>query len=175
MSPAFSEEEVRPEMFNRILLAVDGTPSTEAAVSFATALARQGGADVRVVHVNELLIGGRGFSVETEQEAMAVVDDSVASLRSNGVEADGVHYLANCFMVDWRIVEAAHEWHADVIVVGSTRRRRFRLFRGTNMRERITARTGLPVLTAPAPLSLAGRAGVSELLDQSEKEPSLAR
>ena len=162
-------------MFNRILLAVDGTPSTEAAVDFATALAAQGGAAVRVVHVNELLVGGRGFAVETEREAMAVVDDSVASLRSAGIEADGVHYLANCFTVEWRIVEAAHEWQADVIVVGSTRRRRFRLLRGTNMRERITARTGLPVLTAPAPLLLGGTVRVSELVeDQPVKEPSLA-
>jgi len=162
-------------MFNRILLAVDGTPSTEAAVSYAAALAGQAGADVRVVHVNELLVGGRGFSIETEQEAMAVVDEAVAGLRAAGVEADGVHYLANCFSVEWRIVEAAQEWKADVIVVGSTRRHRLRLFRGTSMRERITRATTLPVLTAPAPLSLGAKVRVDELVEYRAQEPSLTR
>ena len=54
---------------------------------------------VRVVHVNELLVGGRGFAAETELEAMDIVDRAVARLRGAGVDADGVHHLANCFTV----------------------------------------------------------------------------
>ena len=52
-------------MFTRILLAVDGTESGDVAVSFTSALARQFDAQVRVVHVNELLVGGRGFGRRT--------------------------------------------------------------------------------------------------------------
>ena len=142
-------------MFNRILLAVDSSDAGPVAVSYAGAVARQSGALVRVVHVNELLVGGRGFAGETEREAMAVVDEAVGSLRGAGVQADGVHFLANCFTVANRIVESAHEWGADVIMVGSTRRRFLRRSLGRGMRERITSLTGLPVLTGPAPLHLA--------------------
>ena len=47
---------------------------------------------VRVVHVNELLVGGRGLAAETELEAMDIVDRAVARLRGAGVDADGVHH-----------------------------------------------------------------------------------
>jgi len=61
-------------MFSRILLTIDGTESGEVAVSFATALARRSGSCVRVVHVNELLVGGRGYASETERESMEIID-----------------------------------------------------------------------------------------------------
>jgi nucleotide-binding universal stress UspA family protein len=138
-------------MFTRVLLAVDNSDAGPVAVSYVSALASGGAAVVRVVHINELLVGGRGFTAETEQMAMQVVDDAVTSLRSAGVHADGVHYLANCFTVPSRIVDAAHEWAADVIVLGSTRRR-FRRLMGKGLRERVTSITSLPIVTAPAPL-----------------------
>ena len=86
-------------MFTRILLALDGTESSDVAVSFATALARQLDSSVRVVHVNELLVGGRGFASKTELESMEIVDEAVGRLRNEGIAADGVHYLANCFTI----------------------------------------------------------------------------
>jgi len=144
-------------MFARILLALDGTESGEAAVSFATALARQNGSLVRVIHVNELLIGGRGFATRTELESMEIVDEAVGYLRNEGVAADGVHYLANCFTIADRIAEAASDWGADVIILGSKRRRWLSRFGGAGLRERVTAITGLPVLAAPAPLRMARR------------------
>jgi nucleotide-binding universal stress UspA family protein len=148
-------------MFSRILLAVDGRNSGDVAVDFATAMARDSGATVRVVHVNELLVGGRGVAYESESEAMEIVDRAVTTLRRAGIAADGVHYLANCFAIGERIAEAARDWGADAIVFGSNRRRRWSRLRGAGLRERVTALTGLPVLTAPAPLNVArgGRAG----------------
>ncbi|HWD53624.1 MAG TPA: universal stress protein [Acidimicrobiales bacterium] len=142
-------------MFSRILLAVDGRNSGDVAVDFATAIARDSGATVRVVHVNELIVGGRGTAYESESESMEIVDRAVATLRRTGIGADGVHYLANCFAVGQRIAEAAQEWGADAIVFGSNRRRRWSRLRGAGLRERVTALTGLPVLTAPAPLEVA--------------------
>lgn len=144
-------------MFTRILLAVDGTDSGDVAVSFTAALARRFGAQVRVVHVNELLVGGRGFAMETELQAMEIIDTAVGQLRGSGVLADGVHYLANCFTLDDRIAESAVEWGADVIVFGSKRRRRLPRLAGRGLRERVTSLTGLPTLVAPAPLRLGRR------------------
>ncbi len=144
-------------MFSRILVATEGTESGDAAVSFTTALAREHGATVRVAHVNELLIGGRGVATESESEAMEIVDSAVARLRAAAVDVDGVHFLANCFTVSDRIAEAAQDWGADVIVFGSKRRHRFVRFGGSGVRERVTAATGLPTLTAPAPLKVPKR------------------
>ena len=124
-------------MFSRILVAADRTESGDAAVSFTAALAREHSATVRVVHVNELLVGGRGVAVESDLEAMDVVDTAVARLRGDGVDADGVHFLANCFTVADRIAEAAQDWGAEVIVFGSNRRRRFARFGGSGLRERV--------------------------------------
>ena len=149
-------------MFTRILLALDRTDSADVALSFTSGLARDLGAQVRVVHVNEFLVGGRGYAAETELEAMDVVDTAVARLRGDGVTADGVHYLANVFSLDDRIAESALEWGADVIVFGS-RRRRFPRLIGAGIRERVTALSGLPTLVAPAPLRV-GRKADRELV-----------
>jgi nucleotide-binding universal stress UspA family protein len=157
-------------MFTRILLAIDGTESGEVAVSFTAGLARQFDAQVRVVHVNELLVGGRGFAAETELQAMDIVDTAVARFRGADVDADGVHFLANCFTLDDRIAEAAQDWGADVIVFGSRRRRLLPRLGGRGLRERVTALIGLPTLVAPAPLRL-GRRMARRDLDPAALQP----
>jgi nucleotide-binding universal stress UspA family protein len=142
-------------MFTRILLAIDDSASSEAVISFAAAMARQSSASVRVVHVNEYLVGGRGFTVETQTQAMQHLEDAVNFLRAADIPTEGSLYVASCFGVDARIANAAHDWSADVIVLGSRRHRRFSRFAGKGIRERVTALTPLPVLAAPAPLQVA--------------------
>ena len=87
-------------MFTRILLAIDDSASSEAAVSFATAMARQSSAAVRVVHVNEYLVGGRGYTVETQGEAIQHLESAVNSLRAAGIPTEGSLYLTSCFGVE---------------------------------------------------------------------------
>jgi nucleotide-binding universal stress UspA family protein len=142
------------EMFDRILLAIDDSPSAPAAVSFAIAMASSSHAMVHVVHVNEFVVGGRGQTVETRNEADQVVTQAVAELKAAGMEATGVVSLANCFTVADHIVETADEFSADVIVVGSRRRSRWGSLRGMGVHEQITKLTSLPVMTAPPPLEL---------------------
>jgi nucleotide-binding universal stress UspA family protein len=154
-------------MFKRILLAIDDSESSHAAVSFAIAMARDTSAEVRVVHVNELIVGGRGFTVETQTEAMDHLQRAVSSLREAGVPTDGTLYVSNCFGVEERIANAAADWSADVIVLGSRRHGRFTLFSrfaGKGIRERVTNLTSLPILVAPEPLevTLSGFGGLSE-------------
>jgi nucleotide-binding universal stress UspA family protein len=158
------DTEVRSTMFTRILLAIDDSSSSEAAVSFATAMAVQSSGVVRVVHVNEYLVGGRGFTVETQTQAINRLETAVAALREAGIPTEGSLYLTTCFGVEGRIATAAHDWSADVIVLGSRRRRRLARFGGKGMRERVTNLTALPVLTAPAPLEVTSR----RLPDMSE-------
>jgi nucleotide-binding universal stress UspA family protein len=149
------DKEVRATMFTRILLAIDDSASSGPAVSFATALAGLSSASVRVVHVNEYLVGGRGFTAETHAEASQDLENAVTSLRDAGIPTEGGLYLASCFGVADRIAHSAHDWSADVIVLGSRRHRRFGRFGGQGIREQVTTLTSLPVLTAPAPLKVA--------------------
>jgi len=142
-------------MFTRILLAIDDSASSEAALSFGAAMARQSSASVRIVHVNELLVGGRGLTVETQAQATRRVESAVTSLQDAGIPSDGAVYVASCFGVADGIANAAHDWSADVIVLGSRRHRRFSRFAGKGIRERVTVLTPLPILTAPAPLHVA--------------------
>jgi nucleotide-binding universal stress UspA family protein len=142
-------------MFTRILLAIDESDSSEAAVSFALAMAKQSSASVRVVHVNEFLVGGRGHTVRTQAEAIEHLEGAVRTLRSAGIPTEGALYLTNAFSIDRRIVNAAHDWSANVIVLGSRRQRRFSRFAGKGIRDRVISMTSLPVLAAPAPLQVA--------------------
>jgi nucleotide-binding universal stress UspA family protein len=138
-------------MFTRILLAIDDSPSGSAAVSHAIAMAGESAA-IHVIHVNEFAVGGRGHTLETRQEAAAVLETALADLRVAGISASGVVVPSTCFNVARRITDEAHAWPADVIVVGSRRRSRLGGLRGKGMRERITGLTSLPVMTSPPPL-----------------------
>ena len=152
-------------MFTRILLAVDESESSDVAASFVTSLARRSSAVVRVVHVNEFLVGGRGFTRMTPKEAQAMVDEVVRSLVVQGVPAHGEVRVAYAFDMAARVVDAAEDWAADVVVFGSRRRRLGALigrFSGPGMRERVTALTALPTMTAPAPLRVRRRHGIDE-------------
>lgn len=138
-------------MFQRILLALDSGDSGSVATSFTVALARQFGAAVQVVHVNESLVGSRGLATESPEEAADVVAEAMRRLHACGVRATGVTYRTTFLDVPSAISDLAHQLHADVIVVGSRRRRFSRFFRRST-RERIARSTCLPVITAPAPL-----------------------
>jgi nucleotide-binding universal stress UspA family protein len=143
-------------MFRRILLAVDGTESGEVAASFTGGVASQSSAVVRVVHVNELLVGGRGFARHTDKEARQIVDAVARTLVRAGVPATGEVRVAPSFDVPSRIADAASDWGADVIVLGSRRRRPLSVlgrFSRHGMHKLVTSRTTLPTLIAPAPLA----------------------
>ena len=43
-------------MFERLLVAIDNSPGSDVALSFAVALAKQSGASVHVLHVNEHVV-----------------------------------------------------------------------------------------------------------------------
>jgi nucleotide-binding universal stress UspA family protein len=145
-------------MFQRVLLAVDGSDAGPVAISFTMALAPPGTA-VHVVHVNQYQVGGRGLTVETGDEACGPVHEAVADLLAAGVRATGVVCTSTCFGVAERIVAEAERWAADAIVVGSRRHRGCLRLLGQGVRARIIRLSQLPVLTAPAPLKVSRRPG----------------
>lgn len=142
-------------MFQRILLALDAGDAGSVATSFTVALARRFDAAVHVVHVNEYLMGGRGLTSESPAEAADLVADALRDMHAAGVPATGVTYRTTVFDVPGAICDLAAQVRADVIVVGSRRRRLSFLRRST--RNRIARSTPLPVITAPPPLRVEKR------------------
>jgi nucleotide-binding universal stress UspA family protein len=145
-------------MFHQLLLAIDDSPAAPVSVSFAIAKAREHSSSVHVVHVNQYLVGGRGFTVLTGVEANALVDQAVEDLRMSGVQATRSIVRGTCFDVATRIVESAEAWSASAIVLGSHSHRRLR--RGQGVRERVTRLSSVPVLSSPAPLKVPRRAHI---------------
>jgi len=149
-------------MFDRILLALDDSPAGEVSVLFAGALARRTGASVHVLHVNERFAGGNGLTARSRREATELVTGAVRQLSEGGVTAGGSVRESARGGVPARVVAAAHEHAADVIVLGSHRHRRLGRLLSAKVRERVTCRTTLPVLTAPSPLRVTSLAGAGD-------------
>jgi nucleotide-binding universal stress UspA family protein len=141
-------------MFQRLLVAVDDSPSTPVALSYTIALARTVGASVHVLHANLFQVGGRGFTELTESEATELVDAAVAQLRDEGIDATGSVARATCYSIGQIVADAALVRQCDAIVLGSRRRTRMARLFGRGAREQITRASSLPVLTAPAPLTV---------------------
>ncbi len=141
-------------MFDRILLALDDSPAGATATVFAGALARRTGASVHVVHVNERLVGGFGVTLRTRLEATELVTGAVHELVDAGVRAGGSIRVSSYRHVPDRIVATAREQAAGAIVLGSNRNRRLGRLFSARVRERTTRLSSLPVLTAPAPLTV---------------------
>jgi nucleotide-binding universal stress UspA family protein len=141
-------------MFDRILLALHDSPAGEMATVFAGALARRTGGSVHVLHVNERLVGGHGVTLRSRLEATELVTGAVHQLRDAGVHADGSVCVSSYRHVAERIVAAANGREAGAIVLGSNRNRRLGRLFSARVRERTTRLTSLPVLTAPAPLTV---------------------
>ncbi len=139
-------------MFRHLLVAINDSPSTPVALSFATAVAREEGASVHVLYANRVLAGGRGSAELSGTQATALVDSAVLQLLEQGVDASGSVSPTTSFTIGRVIADAARARRCDAILVGSERRfGRSRLF-GRGTRERIIRNSTLPVLTAPAPL-----------------------
>ncbi|HEY3841741.1 MAG TPA: universal stress protein [Acidimicrobiales bacterium] len=139
-------------MFERLLLAIDDSPASEVAISFATALAQRGDSAVHILHVNEYIVGGRNVTLKTRSEATELIGGAVLSLRAAGVRASATALVASHRDVPATIVEVAQARGSQAIVLGSRRQRRLGRIFSPQVRERTTRLTALPILTAPSPL-----------------------
>lgn len=107
-------------MFNRILVAVDGSPYSEPAVSTATQVATKFDSQVFVLHVREHDRGRAGaFPLETPQDALELVSKTVKALREEAVWATGDVHSAVAGQAANEIVDTAKAEGSDLIVMGS--------------------------------------------------------
>jgi nucleotide-binding universal stress UspA family protein len=154
-------------MFQRLLVAIDGTETSDVTLSFAGALAQHSGAVVHVLYVNEYIVGSRGIPLHTNAEATELLTGAVDLLRAQGLRVTGSAPRASYRQVPQHIVASAADFSADAIVVGTRRRRRLGRLFSAHVREHTIRLTSLSVIAAPAPLDLPadGRLVMDEILD----------
>lgn len=120
-------------MYQRIMVPVDGSDTANKALVAALQLARDAGGRVRLVHVLEEMayLSGYepygGYSADLLQVmregAAKVLDDALAIAQAAGVEADSVLFDQLGQRLAEVVAEAAREWKADLVVVGTHGRR----------------------------------------------------
>jgi nucleotide-binding universal stress UspA family protein len=121
----------------RILLAIDDSRFSQAAIETVTEQARPHDTDVRILHVVEsppLLVaremGGYDPALETalesqKQDAEALVLKATELLRARGLKVAATVEVGD---PKSKILDVAEGWRADLIVVGSHGRRGFERF-----------------------------------------------
>jgi nucleotide-binding universal stress UspA family protein len=113
--------------FKRILVPCDGSEVSNRALVSALQLARDGGGQVRLLHVLDQLdyfAGGYeyvGASVleELQRQARKVIEDAAAICQSAGVPYDSVLLDEPGGRLGDKVAEQALAWDADLVVVGT--------------------------------------------------------
>jgi nucleotide-binding universal stress UspA family protein len=122
-------------VYRRILLAVDGSSTSDAALREALALARHAQARLRIVHVidspydyPDVMFGHVAGDLEDLQQAwqkvgQTVLDQALLVTRELPLEAEASLIETGGRRVPDAIVDEARRWAADLIVVGTHGRR----------------------------------------------------
>jgi nucleotide-binding universal stress UspA family protein len=149
--PGAARGAKEPAEISKILLAVDASPESRAAVLASTALAPLLRARVKVLHVRNAVFGNGDLSyVEIEEEARTMARQAAYQLREAGIRADwtipaGINAVAE------QIADAADDWEADLILVGSRRRRDLASALAGSVVHRLGHLVRRPILVAERP------------------------
>jgi nucleotide-binding universal stress UspA family protein len=107
-------------MFERIVLAVDGSEPAKRAIPVAADIASKYGSEVIAVHVMEQQLGRGGpIGYDTTEEATRVADDAARSLKDVGVSARAEARAAIAGKAAQEIMDVAATEDAGLIVMGS--------------------------------------------------------
>lgn len=143
MANAPGPAEVR---LRRILLPVDGSPTSRAAELTTAALGSRAGAEVLVVHVWE-----RGqLSVDIEEEAQQLAAGVVSDLAAFGIEARADVRSTTTRDVAGEIESAIAGYGPDLVVMGSRGRSDLSGFLLGSVSHRVLARAHSPILLVRA-------------------------
>jgi nucleotide-binding universal stress UspA family protein len=138
-------------MFKKILVAIDESEHAKSAVDTAGDLARQFGAELRVLHVVETGFVGRAGNVnlESSDDAHVIVNDAVDKLQDKGILVTGNIRAGLHGRLAVEIDNEARDFGAELIVMGSRGLTDFEgLFVGSTS-HRVMHVTNLPVLVIP--------------------------
>ena len=107
-------------MFEKILLAFDGSEESKRATEVARDLATLSKGEVLVYHVVEREVGHAGvFELETPDEATEIVDAAVGTLKDGGISARGEVNRGIHGRAAKEILAEAKSFGAGIVVMGS--------------------------------------------------------
>ncbi len=107
-------------MFERILLAVDGSEHSRKAIAVAADLSRRYQGEVIVLHVREHeLTWGADIDIESAEEARQLVDAVVRELKDVGADARGEVVRVPLGQIPRAILDMAREEQVGLIVMGT--------------------------------------------------------
>lgn len=147
-------------MFQRILVPIDGSETSNRAIAAAIGLAKALGGRLRLVHVvdegtyvagSDLYASYTGELVAALKEAGGrTLSEGLALARAAGVEADAMLFDKFGERLGETVAQAAKLWNADLVVVGTHGRRGIgRLLLGSGA-EQIIRLAPVPVLAIRA-------------------------
>ena len=150
-------------MYHRILVPVDGSPTSNVALATAFKLAKNFGARLRLIHLVDELVYSAGYqdfgSYNTDlitllrEAGTKVLAEGVASARTAGIEAESELFETYGERLGETVAKDAINWKADLIVVGTHGRRGLgRVLLGSGAEQVIRqASAHVLVVRAPAP------------------------
>jgi nucleotide-binding universal stress UspA family protein len=141
-------------MYQRIVVAVDGSDTSNLALQEAVKLAKDQHSALRLVHVVDLTIAYSSvdaphvFEYQRAMEAAGqqVIADCSAVARAAGIEFDSKCVATFAKHVYDVIEEEAKEWAADLIVIGTHGRKGIRRLLLGSVAEGLTRVSSKPVL-----------------------------
>jgi nucleotide-binding universal stress UspA family protein len=142
-------------MYRKILVPVDGSPTSARGLREALALAKDQRAKVRLVHVVDegLAIGVVEAGIEFEdlvdglvKNGKAILQRARRSAEKQGVRAEGVLYEKVAGSAADSILREARKWGADLIVMGTHGRRGVRRVVLGSDAEQVVRTATVPVL-----------------------------
>ena len=149
-------------MYSRILVAVDGSLNSAHALKHAVSLAKGLSASLRIIHVVDmgLLPYGPELSIDIDalinaryaaaEKALAAARDSVQEPGLD-VETRLLDTATPTQHVAAAIAEAAANWPADLVVLGTHGRRGMERWLLGSVAEGVARRSTVPVLLVPMP------------------------
>ena len=143
-------------MYQRILVPVDGSPTSNAGLAEAIKLAKLTGARMRVMHVVDetpFLMSADGYSAMSgdvftllKEAGQAVLEQARLTVQAAGIPVEATLFDSLCGRLCDRVAEQVQEWGADVIVLGTHGRRGIgRMLLGSDA-EQIVRTATVPVL-----------------------------
>jgi len=138
-------------MYSRILIPVDGSAASEAALVETLKFAHEQGAKVRLVYVCEplhyiLSVSPVNLAAEVRRQGEGIISAATAKASKVAVSAETVLVEATDRRVEEAIVDEARAWGADLIAMGTHGRRGFEHLVLGSVAEGVVRRATAPVL-----------------------------
>lgn len=143
-------------MYERILVPVDGSATSNAGLIEATKLAKLTGARMRLLHVVDempFMMAAGGFGAMTvdvlgslKTAGEAILQEARTRVETSGVAVDSFLLDSNGDRLCDRVIEQADSWSADLLVLGTHGRRGVRRMLLGSDAEQIVRTSTVPVL-----------------------------